>query len=76
MDCRGHGPAPVSSTLGAMAELLPKQRHHGSIVMAAMIGIADALGWDQSEEIPEIHAETPGEPPLFDLTFGDLDPLA
>lgn len=58
-----------------MAELLPKQRHRGSIVMAAMIGIADALGWDQHEEIPEIHAEAPGEPPRFDLSFGDLDPL-
>jgi hypothetical protein len=59
-----------------MAELLPKQRHRGSIVMAAMIGIADALGWDQCEEIPEIYADAEGEPPTFDLTFGDLDPLS
>ncbi len=78
MPWRGESPpvaAAAPSTLSAMAEPLPKQRHHGSILMAAMIGIADALGWDQSEEIPEIHAEAAGEPPTFDLTFGDLDPL-
>ncbi len=58
-----------------MVEELPKKRHHNSIMMAAMIGIADALGWDQMEEIPEISADAPGEPPELDLTFGDLDPL-
>jgi hypothetical protein len=58
-----------------MSEALPKPRHRGSILMAAMVGIADALGWDQNEEIPEIHAETAGEPPDFNLTFGNLDPL-
>jgi hypothetical protein len=58
-----------------MAELLPKQRHKGSIVMAAMIGIADALGWDQVEEIPEIYAAGSSEAPDLDLRFGDLDPL-
>ena len=58
-----------------MAEVLPKPRHGGSILMAAMIGIADALGWDQQEEIPAIVADAPGEPPDLDLTFGPLDPL-
>ncbi len=43
--------------------------------MAAMIGIADALGWDQVEEVPEIYADSSGEAPDLDLTFGDLDPL-
>ncbi|MFW2381650.1 MAG: hypothetical protein ACN4GZ_07830 [Acidimicrobiales bacterium] len=59
-----------------MAEVLPKPRHKGSIMMAAMIGIADALGWDQFEEVPEIHADAPADPPNLDLTFGDLDPLS
>jgi hypothetical protein len=58
-----------------MAELLPKRRHKGSIVMAAMIGIADALGWDQMEEVPEIYADSAGGTPDLDLSFGDLDPL-
>ena len=59
-----------------MADELPKKRHHGSIMMAAMIGVANALGFDQVEEIPEISADAnSGEPPGLDLTFGDLDPL-
>ncbi len=45
-------------------------------MMAAMIGVANALGFDQVEEIPEISADAnSGEPPGLDLTFGDLDPL-
>lgn len=43
--------------------------------MAAMIGIADALGMDQHEDIPEIHADAPGEPEL-ELDWGGLDPLS
>ncbi len=58
-----------------MIDELPKPRHHGSIMMAAMIGVANALGFDQVEEIPEISADASGEPPGLDLYFGDLDPL-
>lgn len=50
-------------------------RHHGSILMAAMIGIADALGMDQDREIPMIVTEASGEPPGLDVEWGDLDPL-
>lgn len=62
-----------------MVEMSPgprPPRHHGSVIMAAMIGIADALGLDQHEEIPEIHADAPGEAPRLDLEWGGLDPLA
>lgn len=58
-----------------MNDDLPRPpRHHGSVLMAAMIGIADALGMDQHEDIPEIHAESPADPGL-DLDWGGLDPL-
>lgn len=58
--------------------LLPRKgpRHNGSILMAAMIGLADALGWDR--ERPDVeHAIEAGDPggPDFDLSFGDLPPL-
>jgi len=43
--------------------------------MAGMIGVANALGWDQADEVPEIHADASGEPPDLDLDFGTLDPL-
>lgn len=49
-------------------------RHGGSIMMAAMLGLAEALGWDpEPTEITQPAAPS-GEPGI-DLTFGDLPPL-
>ncbi|NNF53453.1 MAG: hypothetical protein HKN03_03320 [Acidimicrobiales bacterium] len=51
-------------------------RHKGSILMAAMLGLGQALGMDDvPSEVPEAVAQTPDGPPLIDLDFGDLDPL-
>ncbi len=51
-------------------------RHKGSVLMAAMLGLGQALGMDQvPPEVPEAVAETPDGPPLLDLDYGDLDPL-
>lgn len=49
-------------------------RHGGSILMAAMIGLAEALGFDpEPTEITQ--PANPGSGPEFDLSFGDLPPL-
>jgi hypothetical protein len=49
-------------------------RHGGSILMAAMIGLAEALGWDpEPTEITQPAAPSNG--PDLDLNFGDLPPL-
>ncbi len=51
-------------------------RHKGSVLMAAMLGLGQALGMDDvPPEVPEAVAETPAGPPMLDLDFGDLDPL-
>ncbi|MEZ5227126.1 MAG: hypothetical protein R2710_10745 [Acidimicrobiales bacterium] len=51
----------------------PGGRANGSIVMAAMVGISEALGFDkQQEEVAEAAASS-GQP--LDLDFGDLPPL-
>lgn len=56
--------------------LLPrtKPRHGGSILMAAMIGIAEALGFDP-EPTEVAQPANSGEGPQFDLTFGELPSL-
>ncbi len=52
----------------------PGGRANGSIVMAAMVGISEALGFDkQQEQVAEASAAS-GEP--LDLDFGDLPPLS
>lgn len=49
-------------------------RHGGSIIMAAMIGIAEALGLDpEPSEVTQPAAPASG--PDLDLDFGGLDPL-
>ena len=51
-------------------------RHKGSVLMAAMLGLGQALGMDQvPPEVPDAVAETPDGPPLLELEYGDLDPL-
>ncbi len=52
----------------------PGGRANGSIVMAAMVGISEALGFDkQQEQVVEASAAS-GEG--LDLDFGDLPPLS
>ncbi len=52
-------------------------RHNGSILMAAMLGLGQALGMDEEvkQEVPEAVMDDPHGPPRFDLDFGGLDPL-
>ncbi len=51
----------------------PGGRANGSIVMAAMVGISEALGLDkQQEQVAEASASS-GQP--LELDFGDLPPL-
>ncbi len=51
-----------------------KPRHGGSILMAAMLGLAEALGWDpEPSEVTQPAA--PSDEPGLDLNFGDLPPL-
>jgi hypothetical protein len=51
-------------------------RHGGSVVMAAMIGLAEALGWDREEAQTEMSqpADT-DRPDDLKLDFGDLESL-
>ena len=51
-----------------------RPRHGGSILMAAMVGIAEALGLDP-EPTEIARPVSPGSGPEFDLRFGDLPPL-
>jgi hypothetical protein len=49
-------------------------RHGGSILMAAMIGLAEALGWDpEPTEIAQ--PASPANGLDLDLRFGSLPPL-
>lgn len=51
-----------------------KPRHGGSILMAAMLGLADGLGFDREQ--PEIvHPADATNGQGLDLHFGDLPPL-
>lgn len=51
----------------------PGGRANGSIVMAAMIGISEALGFDKNQEQVAEASAWSGEG--LDLDFGDLPPL-
>lgn len=51
-----------------------KPRHGGSFVMAAMIGIAEALGMDP-EPTEMSQPANPADGNDLDLSFGDLPPL-
>ncbi len=42
--------------------------------MAAMLGLADALGWDR-ETADIVHPADPADGEGLDLDFGDLPPL-
>ncbi len=49
-------------------------RHGGSVLMAAMIGLAEALGMDpEPTEIAQ--PASPANGPDLDMSFGDLPPL-
>jgi hypothetical protein len=54
---------------------IPPPRPNGSILMAAMIGLANALGMERTTEPTEL--TQPGEPTGdgLDLDFGPLPPL-
>ena len=54
---------------------VPRARPNGSILMAAMLGLANALGMEPSSEPSEM--VTPADPldDDLDLRFGSLDPL-
>lgn len=51
-----------------------KPRHGGSILMAAMLGLAEALGWDP-EPTEVTQPASPANGPKLDLKFGGLPPL-
>ncbi|MEM9651611.1 MAG: hypothetical protein AAGA65_05915 [Actinomycetota bacterium] len=58
--------------------LLPRTtpRHGGSILMAAMIGLADAMGFESHRHQTEIMASVDrASGQELDLRFGDLPPL-
>lgn len=58
-----------------MSEPVSRPRHQGSIVMAAMLGLADAMGHDREPvEIVEVVSNDRPEGDL-ELAFGDLRSL-
>lgn len=58
-----------------MAEPDSRPRHQGSILMAAMLGLADAMGHDREPvEIVEVVSNDRPEGDL-ELSFGDLRSL-
>ncbi|MEM7272365.1 MAG: hypothetical protein AAF547_04730 [Actinomycetota bacterium] len=72
-DDQSMGPEPEGEF-----RLLPRTtpRHGGSILMAAMVGLANALGMDQERQEVEQVAEIGDRGgPDFDLSFGELPPL-
>ncbi len=50
----------------------PGGRANGSVLMAAMVGLSEALGFDKPQTVIEVSAAS-GEG--LDLDFGDLPPL-
>lgn len=53
----------------------PRPRHGGSMLMAAMLGLADALGHETPDPGVEIVRPVDNDQDGLDLDFGDLDPL-
>lgn len=51
----------------------PGGRAKGSVTMAAMLGLAEALGFDKQVEVVEASTASSGQ--ALDLDFGDLPPL-
>lgn len=71
-----HYPPPPPAEPEGEFKLLPRTtpRHGGSILMAAMLGLADALGFDREQpEVVQVAEVSNG--PEIDLHFGDLPPL-
>lgn len=71
-------PAPADDFDGTGQEFVlgprTKARHGGSVLMAAMIGLAEALGMDpEPTEIAQPASSANG--PNLDLNFGGLPPL-
>ena len=66
---------PDDDTIGAVALPLPPPRPNGSILMAAMLGLANALGMERTTEPTEM--AQPAEPlgDGLDLDFGSPPPL-
>ncbi|MFT7597954.1 MAG: hypothetical protein ACI8TP_000874 [Acidimicrobiales bacterium] len=52
----------------------PKARHGGSVLMAAMLGLADAMGHDR-ERVDIVEAASDDHTGDLPLDFGDLRPL-
>ncbi len=74
--------AEVSATdqkeIAGEFQLLPRTtpRHGGSILMAAMLGLAYALGFDRETAMTEmVQPADPANGQELDLSFGDLPPL-
>ena len=70
-------PTPVANVdreLPSATDGTRRPRHGGSIIMAAMLGLADVLGHDR--EPVEIHEVVPdGDRDSLQLDFGPLAPL-
>lgn len=67
------GPADAGRTYPVTIPPRPGGRANGSITMAAMIGISEALGFDKRQEQVAEASASSGEG--IDLDFGDLPPL-
>ena len=52
-----------------------RPRHGGSILMAAMLGLADALGMAPENDSEMVQPANPDRGDGLDLRFGDLPPL-
>lgn len=88
MTRRGWGPVSLGHT-GAVTELngdglgadaqplpVPPPRPNGSILMAAMLGLANALGMEPKREATEMaQPARPRDDDELDLQFGSLRPL-
>jgi hypothetical protein len=66
-------PFPEEIPLERVIKQKAGSRNGGSILMAAMLGLADAMGFDR--EPVEIVEVIENDQPDFDLQFGDLRPL-
>lgn len=69
---------PADSASGAddaVALPVPRPRPNGSVLMAAMLGLANALGMEPKNEPTEMVQPADGLDDDLDLAFGPLPPL-
>ena len=57
------------------AEPPPKRGVASSILMAAMLGLVDALGWERPKDEIVVVADTPSSGDGLRLDYGHLPPL-